>query len=326
MNRGFIILVVPKDKLNALVFKPKQQITSDDDAKTAITFFRNWLFEFPDSMVECKKHFQALYKSLPRTIAYYYGIEVHYDMEGQIIRRFCYPIGVGDNEVDALSTHFLDSHVSMNLETGFKKDGHFVKATFMGDDLSFEPIQVANYSASLRFAHQKSREKLERIARSLPISNTPLPDDFRQSLFWTNVIGKYQRELEDQRIKEYSEKLNADFKKAEDAFHDGVKKYKEYKRRLADANRNTAMISLILQGVSIAADIHAQQSYQASIKTYTDNQSILSGELNKLEAKLFQQKDDLQNMSNQIYRYFRNNHIPINDEPVINIDWNDNLY
>lgn len=321
--KGFLIRLLESGTKKYLSFQPQQVVTLEESRATAITWFNAFLYNLPGKTEACEAHFKQIYKTLPTGIDYFYGVETHYNLDGNPINKFCFAIGAGENVVDVYSTYLLYPHIEPNRDNVFTESGHFVKAKFVGEEVQFEKMDD-DYALQKKVAFAKSREKLKKISMEIAIDDSPLPSTLKYSEYWTKVTTKYQSQLESVNAYSGMAKLNNDFRQAEFNFYNNVKIYREYKLRQAEAGRSAAMISLILQGASIAGSMY-EASYRermnGEIRQLKENEVVLTKEISKANARASENLKLLNELKQQQMNELRHHNIPLNDDPKIDIQW-----
>jgi hypothetical protein len=326
--KGFFIRLVESGSRKYLSFQPQQVVTLEESRAAAITWFNAFLYDLPNKTEACESHFKQIYKTLPRGIDYFYGVETHYNFDGNPINKFCFPIGAGENVVDAYSTYLLYPHIESSRENVFSESGHFVKAKFAGEEVQFEKL-VDDYALQKKAAFVKSREKLKKISMEIAIDESPLPSILKYSQYWISVTTKYQSQLESVNAYSGMAKLNNDFLQAELAFYNNVKIYREYKFRQAEAGRNVALISLILQGASIVGSMYEasnRQRMNSEIGQLKENEAVLTKEISKASSRASENLKLLNELKTHQMNELRRQNIPLNDDPKIDIQWQNLLH
>jgi hypothetical protein len=326
--KGFLIRLVESGPRKYLSFQPQQVVTLDESRVAAVTWFNAFLYDLPSKTQACEAHFKQVYSTLPQHIDYFYGIETHYNIDGNPINKFCFPIGAGENVVDAYSTYLLSPHIEPSREHVFSESGHFVKAKFDGEEVQFEKL-IDDYALLKKAAFAKSHEKLKKISMEIAIDESPLPFTIQYSAYWTSITTKYQSQLESVNAYSGMAMLNKDFLKAESAFYNNVKIYREYKLRQAEAGRSAAMISLVLQGASIAGSMY-EASYRErmgnEIRQLRENDTVFAKEISKANARATENLKLLNELKTLQMEALRRYNIPLNDDPKIDVQWRNLLY
>jgi hypothetical protein len=326
-QRGFQIERVQSGPIIQLSFKPQEVVTTEESIATAISFFNNFLYNLPDKMKDCRSHFKTLYDHLPKNSSYYYLQETHYNLDGNPINKYCLPLGVGEDITDAYSTYLLSPHIEPDKSAVFSENGTFVKASFTGNSMNFENMNT-DYALQKKMAHVKSREKLKKITLAMPLDDAPIPSTLQYSTYWSTITIKYERELKEQNTYDRMKQLNQQFEATEKEFYNNVKLYREYKKRQAEAIRSAAMISLILQGASIAATSYSSQNeltLKNEINQLKQNQEALTIETQKANQKAIESLRKANEIKNYQLNELKQHHIPLNDDPKIDVIWQNEL-
>lgn len=309
-----------------LKLTPKTSDTSLEAIATARIFFSNLLFDLPDIMKDCKAHFKQIYKTLPREANYYYAVEKQFDVNGNAIKRHCFPLGSGISVVEAYSNYLVTPHIIPDNSFSHSETGHFVLARFNGEDMIFEELSD-DYEVSRRSAHILSREKLKKIASSHPIDQSALPASLQYSNHWLDVTKKYEKDLPKQTYAEITE-LNRQFLKAESEFNNNLKLYNEYKARQVENSKRLAIVDLILQGVSLVVDVKAPEktaTLQNEMELLKQNQIALEKSVLQANQNALLSIRKAQEIRNRTIIEFRKAGTPVGD-PLIDVIWTQELY
>lgn len=326
-HKGYNITVVPKGSGNYLSFKPQTVVTREESIATAISFFNQWMYNLPDTMKKCRLHFQELYQKIPKDISYFYAVETHYDINNNPVNKYCYPVGAGTDEIDAYSTYLLFPRIEPSKDNVFKEDGHFVKAYFEGDEMRFEPI-IGHYDVQKKASFIKFREKLKKITLAIPIDEAPIPETLKYSNYWYAISSKYADIISSSHTYDSINYLNKQFEESERLFYTQLKLYREYKIRQAEENRSSGMLSLILQGASLAANNYTRlnkRTIENELNRIKENQAIQAVEVQKTRQKALESLRRLEEIKDFQIKEYRRLNIPLNDDPKIDIKFRNEL-
>jgi len=317
-TRFRVIVRALANGIKRLTFKPSK-IEKDiaDELPGAINFFNENLYEFSDDLAECSGHFEELYKSLPKDVPFFYRVQKYYTRDDGFIDSYCTPIGVGENEVEALADYKIDregkwqiSRLRPNLAV---EKGHFVKAYFDGDNMVFEKTN-ADYQITIRSANIVKREKIRKFTLNLPLEEGDIPKNLVLSRFWSQVSENNKLELERKGALKEIESLNKEFEEAERKFYEGVQIYRDYKKRLRSMDKSSELIGFILKGASIANSLASKDQYSSQMKAQTDIFKELEKEIANLKTKLEKDRRKANSKATYIFNYYRQISVPVDDK------------
>ncbi len=325
---GLIISVVPKGSFEVLKLIPTPQQTFFKNFAGTVKWANSNLNEVPDRERDCKVYFEKIYKLIPKKTDYYFVVDQLINKETeQVVESNCRVLGPGSSVVDAYSTSLIFSPLSTpplsrQVFPILKKDGYFVKGTKdENGELEFGRTADA-YELNIRSAHVSSREKLKKMTLQIPTDQQAIPEELQTTKFWTNITQTYSVQLRERHALDRMIDLNQQYAKAETAFYNNLKLYREYKDFNARLNSSYAVVSLMLQAGYIAASAIASNkntALKSQMDQMKENQEAFGKELNSLdkERQSFQQK--VENLDRQHKEYLRRNHIPITNVPRIQL-------
>ena len=291
-----------------------------DQIPDAINFFNDYLYDFSDDLKDCNEHYENLYKTLPKDIPFYYKVERYTSKDGVVGPSFCTPLGVGQNETEALANFRIDNWIGGTISRQRPDlstlDGHLVKASFDGDTLVFEPIE-GMFIERIRLGNILARKIQKKMVLDLPIDDTPLPESLELSKFWSDVSEKYSTTLEKKNAKKVIDDLNAEFAKAEKKFYQGVQTYREYKERLKSIQQSSSIIGFILQGASILNDVYSSSKYSEQMNSQTKKIDTLTKEISKVRRQTEEHRQKANTTIINIYKTYRHYKVPIDNLPEI---------
>jgi len=329
MPKGFKITKTIIDGVRKiLTFKPQKMNTDlAEELPTAIQFFNDSLYQLPDNDKKCLQHFHKLYENLPKKVDYYFRIEKFFDKEGNLVKEYCDPIGSGESPADALSTYLLTDRITETRPNTVltNKDGHFIKVYFTEDELNYEQIEVI-YGETIRESNRLFRNKVKKMTLQSPFGDTEIPESLEYSSYWLKISNKYQDAINEQKIADEINDLNKRFREAEKQFYDSIKLYNEYKQRLADAQKNSALIDMMLQGANIALSIYnTKDEYSNRMIKIDKNIDDLKKEIGSIKSFANSRRNSANNIIINIRNTFIKNNIPINDDPRKDDIWKEIL-
>jgi len=311
------------EKIKSLHFKLRNANTDVvSELPTAINFFNEFLYEYSESKNSCLKHFHKLYKTLPKDVNYYFNVETYSYRDGGTFQRFCYPIGTGKDEVDALSSHLLIPSISSTRPNSVTsiKDGHFVKATVVNNEMIFENI-VGDYNLKVKNSYTLKREKLKKITLNLSIDESPIPEDLKYSKYWNQILENYENRIQNNSILKDLKEQNEKLCKVEKEFYDSVKLYQDYKKQLQSVQITNQLIAVIQGGLSYMSDNYSKDELSDKFEKINSRIDSLKNEVNKVKDFTLNLKQETTTVINNITQIHIQNNIPMNDVPDINTRW-----
>lgn len=326
----YIVTVKKNDTGSRITFNYARRRGNVKSLIRAAEWFNKYLYKLTINHRFLKNHFKSIHNKIPSNVPFFYEVVTDIDINGNFMKTYTKAIGVGKDEIDALSTNSLRPQISYRNDYSYTQDGYFVKAYKKDKSMIFETIE-GDYKMKLRAARLLTKEKLKKITLSLPIDEKYSSLTLTYTNYWTSIANNYLHSITNENLKTKLISLNKNFKVAETNFRKSVNLYLDYKKRISNISNQAQLVSLILKGASYANDLYSKDATQAELNQIRENEKTFSDIIDSINKQLKKQKDTIKSLHKELKEFHQINNIPLND--IINIDFiildesivNDNL-